>query len=392
MNGTPRVLRIYHTAVVGEHRQRERLLRSRHGYDVHLVSPPAWQEGGRLVTASSDPDVPIHIIDIRGRKHPILFWYATKTLRRVLREVRPHIVDLHEEPYSLAVAAALRTISEEAPRAAVCVYSAQNIHKRYPTPFRQFERRALSAASAAYPCSTEAADVLRAKGFHGALYVLPLGVDVPNETERGSGSLCVGFLGRLEPYKGGEIAIRAFAKSIDGIDASLEIVGDGPERADLEACAERLGVADHVLFTGAVSQDEALRRMGRYDIVLVPSRSTDRWKEQFGRVPAQAMAAGAAVIASNSGSLPEVLGGCGELAREGDVDDLADKLRGLLRDPGRRAVLGRLGRQRACDALTWEKVVDGCDRMYREMLSGATRADPGARSRSGEQNPPAPTS
>ncbi len=138
MNGT-RVLRVYHSAVVTEYRERDRLLRSRHGYDLHLVSPPAFEEGGSLVRADVRGEVPVHVIPIRGRQHPNLFWYATAAFRRVLRTVQPQIVDLHEEPYSLAVAFALPAIRREAPGARVCVYSAQNIQKHFPPPFRQLD-------------------------------------------------------------------------------------------------------------------------------------------------------------------------------------------------------------------------------------------------------------
>jgi glycosyltransferase involved in cell wall biosynthesis len=371
-----RVLRLYHSAVVDEYRNRERLLRSRHGYDVHLICPPGWSEGGSLVIPTADPDVPLHLLGVRGPRHPILFWHTTSALRRVLREVRPHIVDMQEEPYSMVVAVALRAIRAEVPDARICIYSAQNILKRYPPPFRQLERQALATAAAAYPCSTEAGRVLRAKGFAGALHALPLGVSMPppRSSRTDDGELRVGFLGRLEPYKGGEIAVRAFAKAARDLDASLELVGSGTQQVELEACVNQLGLDGRVVFTGAVPQEEALRRIGSYDVVVAPSLTTPRWKEQFGRVVAQALAAETPVVASDSGSLPEILGGCGELVREGDVDDLADKLGRLLRDPGRRADLAAKGRQRACEHLTWEQVANGCDRMYRHMLELPTGA------------------
>lgn len=366
-----RVLRIYHSAVVEEYRQRERMLRSRHGYDVQLVSPPAWEEGGSLVAATPDPGVPVHIVKVCGPRHPILFVYAEAALRRVLRAVQPQIVDLHEEPYSLAAAAALRAVRAEVPGARVCIYTAQNILKNYPTPFRQLECRALSVAAAAYPCSTEAGDVLRAKGFAGSLHILPLGVSLRSTAapKAASDRLRVGFLGRLEPYKGGDLALRAFAGAAADLDACLEIVGSGSQQAALEARAADLGLSARVRFTGAVSQAEALERIRSYDVVLVPSVSTRRWKEQFGRIPAQALEAGTPVIASDSGSLREVLGGCGELVQEGDVDALTARLARLLRDPVRRAELSVRGRRRAAEALSWEMVADGCDRMYRELLA-----------------------
>lgn len=366
-----RVLRAYHSGVVDEYRQRERLLRDRLGYDVHLVCPPAWPEGSSIVRVVPDPEIPLHVVPVRGRRHPILFWYATSALRRILRDFRPDIVDLHEEPYSLAVAAALRAIRLETPEARVCMYTAQNIAKRYPPPFRQIEQRAYAAAAASYPCSSEAGDVLRAKGFAGPIHVLPLGVTLGPEpgVRHGDGErLRVGFLGRLVPQKGADVAVRAFARTAADLNASLELVGAGPQEAELRRLVASLGLEGRVAFAGAVPQTQALARLRDYDALLVPSLSTPRWKEQFGRVAAQALAAGTPVVASDSGALPEVLDGCGELFREGDVDDLAEKLGGLLRDPARRAELAARGRRRACAELSWERVAEGTDRMYQQVL------------------------
>lgn len=368
-----RVLRIYHSAVVGEYRARERLLRRDWGYDVQVACPRRWSEGGREVVAEPDDDVPTHVIGVRGRPHPILFWYRTADLRRLLRRFRPDIVDLHEEPYSLAVAAALRAVGSEVPGARICMYSAQNILKRYPQPFRHLEKHALAAASACYPCSTEAAHVLRAKGFAGSMHVLPLGVTPSGKARpRESAPIRLGFVARLEPYKGGEIAIRAFAAARTEMNITLEVVGAGSELPMLKAVAEALGVADHVSFPGAVSQAEALRRVSNYDLLLAPSLTTSTWKEQFGRVPAQALAAGTPVLAFASGSLSELLGGCGELAQEGNAEDFTNKLKALLQDPVRRALLSRLGRERAANVLSWPKVAEGFDRMYRHAMAGRT--------------------
>lgn len=363
----PRVLRISHSAVVGEFRERERLLRERHGYDVHVAVPREWPEGGRLVSAAADPDVPLHVVHIRGPRHPILFWYAARSLRRVLREVQPDLVDLHEEPYSLAAASVLRVVPPEIP---VCIYTAQNIHKRYPLPFRLLERRALSRAAAAYPCSTEAGEVLRAKGFAGRLHVVPLGVSVDQRMRPGGDGPCrVGFVGRLVPEKGAEFALEAFARAAASGDAVLDIVGSGPEEERLRTLAARMGLDGRVRFIGAVSQEEALERIGFLDVLVVASVATQRWKEQFGRVAAQAMAAGTPVLAFDSGSLPEVLGGCGVLAREGDVDDLAGKLAALLGNAALRSELGARGRDRAERELSWGRVADGFHRMYREVMT-----------------------
>jgi glycosyltransferase involved in cell wall biosynthesis len=251
----------------------------------------------------------------------------------------------------------------------VCIYTAQNIFKRYPPPFRQLERRALRGAAAAYPCSTEAGEVLRRKGFAGSLHVLPLGVTAGEPRPRGDGPVRVGFVGRLEPYKGGDVAIRAFVRAGEGMDARLELLGSGSAEGDLRRLVASLGAGDRVSLPGAVPQDEALVRIGGYDALLVPSLTTPSWKEQFGRVAAQAMALGTPVIASDSGALAEVVGGAGLLAREGDVADFAEKLGAVLRDPELAARLVAEGRRRVLERFTWERVADATDRMYREVVA-----------------------
>lgn len=364
-----RILRIYHSAVVDEYRRREHALIRRHGHDVHVVCPPAWAEGGQLVRPGADSEVPVHIVPIRGPAHPNLFWYRGRELRAVIRRVRPEIVDLHEEPFGLAVAHALPLVRREAPDAGLCLYSAQNLPKRYPPPFSLYERRALATAGAVYPCSTEAGERLRARGFQGSVHVIPLGVTIPPETRKRGGRVRVGFVGRLDPPKGAAIALRAFALASAGRDASLAIIGAGPELSALRAEARGAAISEKVEFAGAVSQNEALRRIAGMDVVLVPSLTTRHWKEQFGRVAVQAMAHGAAVIASDSGSLREVVADAGVLVPEGDVDGLARELERLLDEPHRRAELSARGRVRVVEHFSWDVIADKGDRMYRELLA-----------------------
>jgi glycosyltransferase involved in cell wall biosynthesis len=328
-----------------------------------------WPEGSQLVRPGADAEVPVHIVPVRGPTHPNLFWYSGRELRAVIRLVRPEIVDLHEEPFGLAVARALPLVRREAADAKLCLYTAQNLPKRYPPPFSFFERRALAAAGAAYPCSTEAGERLRARGFRGSLHVIPLGVTIPPVSRRSTGGLRVGFIGRLEPHKGALIAVRAFALAATGTDASLAMIGAGSELDALRTEASTAAISSQVEFAGALSQDEVLQRIAGLDVVLIPSLTTAHWKEQFGRVAAQAMAHSAAVIASDSGSLREVVADAGVLVPEGDVDGFARELRLLLEEPRHRAELSARGRVRAVEHFSWNVVADKADRMYRELLA-----------------------
>jgi glycosyltransferase involved in cell wall biosynthesis len=244
------------------------------------------------------------------------------------------------------------------------VYTAQNLPKRYPPPFNWFERTALNRAAAAYPCSTEAGERLRRQGFRGSLHVIPLGVTLVPGGKRGLGRPRVGFVGRLEPYKGPMLALEAFARASEGIDACFEVVGAGSEQHALRRYVAEAGLGDRVHFWGALPQDETLNRIAHLDVVLIPSQTTSKWKEQFGRVPAQAMAAATAVIASDSGSLREVVNDGGILVPEGDVEALAAELRPLLISPTLLMEIATRGYKRAKLCLSWEHVVNLVDEMY----------------------------
>ena len=307
------------------------------------------------------------MLPIHGQSKPNMFWYAPRPLRRLLHRLRPDIIDLHEEPYSLAAAGVLYALRREKPDARICVYTAQNLPREYPPPFSIIERRVLSRAGAAYPCSIEAGERLQQRGFRGSVHVLPLGVTIPELTERAQGPLRVGFIGRLEPYKGGMMAVRAFAAASARVDAVMDVIGAGSEQEAMEQQVRGLRLSQRVHFHGALTQKKTLSMMGSLDVVLVPSLTTKTWKEQFGRVPAQAMAYGTAVIASDSGSLREVVDDAGVLVPEGDQAALSAALTMLLMEPRLLAEVRMRGRARAERAFSWEAVSDGVDVMYQEL-------------------------
>ena len=151
----------------------------------------------------------------------------------------------------------------------------------------------------------------------------------------------IGYVGRLVPEKGVDDLIAAFSK-LDRPEVTLSIVGDGPSRRPLEDLADQLGVGARVQFAGAVSHDKVASELQRLDILVLPSRTTSRWIEQFGHVLVEGMAAGTAVVGSDSGAIPDVIGAGGVVFPEGDRDALCsilDELCGptALQDHQRRA-------------------------------------------------------
>jgi len=359
-----RVLRVAHHGVVSAWRERERALRRR-GVDVALVSAKRWNEGGRLVPLETEGDRFVRVAATIG-SHPNAFLYAPGPLWRALG-ARPDLIDLHEEPFSLATAEILLLRLLRRSRAPYVLYSAQNLEKRYPIPFRWFERWALRGAAAAYVCNTEAGEILVRKGLRGPVRLIPLGVDTaqfrPAEREAPADPPTIGYVGRLEPYKGVDTLLRAIALHPDW---RLEITGDGPQKAELVALADELGVTSRVAFLDFAQGDDLADRYRRVDAIAVPSIPWPGWLEQFCRVAVEAMASGVPVVASRSGAIPDVVADAGILVEPGAPEALAAGLADAL-EPSRWAELRVAGLRRAAE-FTWERVAELQDELYREVL------------------------
>ena len=140
----------------------------------------------------------------------------------------------------------------------------------------------------------------------------------------------LGVVSRLEPIKGMDLVVPAFAEVLKRFpEVRLLVVGDGSLRATMEQQAVELGCADRITWVGRQPQEELAQWYGQMAIVLMPSRS-----EGFGLTAIEAMANGCVMVASNVGGLPEVVrdGVCGLLHCTEDVHDMAEKVCTLLDD------------------------------------------------------------
>ena len=360
-----RVLRVSHSAVVTAWRERERLLRSL-GADLTLVTAVRWEEGGSMVRFSADGDgfaVPVRTV---GR-HPNLFLYDPLALWRILGSADWDLIDMHEEPFGLAVAEVLALCRLRRRQIPFVVSSAQNIDKRYPPPFRWFERWSLVKAAGAYTCNTEAGEILQRKGLRPASVLVPLGVDVarfrPVDHPEPSGRLRVGFVGRLIPHKGVGVLIDAVAGDER---MSLDVFGAGPESGALAEAVARLGIGSRVTFHGHVEEEDVPGTYRHVDVLAVPSVPMPGWLEQFGRVVVESQASGIPVVASASGALPDVVGEAGLLVPPGDPGALRSALSRLLDEPGLWSRLRERGIAGA-GRYSWESVAEAQMALYRRV-------------------------
>jgi N-acetyl-alpha-D-glucosaminyl L-malate synthase BshA len=148
--------------------------------------------------------------------------------------------------------------------------------------------------------------------------------------------------------------------------ARLVMCGDGPERAEAEALAMRLGVADCVDFVGKQPQSRIRDYLSVADLLLLPSLT-----ESFGLAALEAMASEVPVIATRVGGIPEVVeeGGCGYLFEVGDVTGMSAAAAGVLTDEVERQRLGRRGREIAADRFATENIIPQYEALYRKLLA-----------------------
>ncbi len=187
---------------------------------------------------------------------------------------------------------------------------------------------------------------------------------------RSRGNSTLMFLGRIdEPRKGLPILLAALPRVAEAIaDVTLLVAGPG-EVADVQAGLDP-AIADRVEFLGLVSQEDKARALHSADIYVAPNTGG----ESFGIILLEAMAAGTPVVASDIEAFQRVLdeGRSGVHFRSEDSDDLAEKLIGLLSDPGRRDSLRASGLVRAAE-FDWSSVARRVVEVYRSVTPGGEK-------------------
>ena len=229
------------------------------------------------------------------------------------------------------------------------------------------EQAILGSADRIVAVSPALASWLSTRGVEpGRITVLPNAVDPkrfrpqPEAAKRLRGQLglngqpVVGFLGTLKPWHDAQALLEALAHLPPALDARLLVVGDGPERANLQVAAARLGVDRNVAWAGSVPHDSVPAYLSAMDVAVVPYADS----ESFYFSPLKLFeyqAAARPVVAADIGQLRHCVrpGGSGLLYPPGDARGLASAIRELAADPVRARRWGRAGRRHVLRQHTW---------------------------------------
>lgn len=173
-----------------------------------------------------------------------------------------------------------------------------------------------------------------------------LGPQDPADPHRHTRGLILG-VGRLVEKKGFDLLIEAVAAMAPTRpDLRCVLIGDGDQRAELEARTARLGLTSRVRFTGALPQNEVASWLRRASVLAAPCRvATDGNQDALPTVLLEALAAGVPAVTTPVAGIPEIIthGKEGLLVPCDDAPALADALGSLLDDPQRRAEMAAAG-------------------------------------------------
>jgi len=180
-------------------------------------------------------------------------------------------------------------------------------------------------------------------------------------------------IGRLVELKGFNFIIDAMKDIIqDYLNAKLVIIGDGPERKNLENQAKKLNIQNNVLFLGNLQNSELPKYYATADIFIGPSITTrDGATEAFGIVFIEALSSGTPVISTDVGGIPDIIKDnvTGIVVPQKDSKSIYLAVKKILSDSDLRKRLGQNGLQITADKFSWEKIAKRFINLYNKIIA-----------------------
>jgi glycosyltransferase involved in cell wall biosynthesis len=358
------------------------------GYDTTLVAGTLARGEDSMAFVADELGIEVERVpELQREISPLRDARAILRLARLIRRVRPQILHTHTAKAGAVGRIAALLAGDARPPIVVHTFHG-HVLRGYFGPLRTrafalLERALARGTTCLVAVSPEVRDDLVRLGIapREKFAVVRLGIELDervrpeqdgrDETRRMLGippdAFTIGWIGRMTGVKRTDDVLLAFRSLRErGVVSRLCMVGDGPDREQLERRAHELGVMRDTLFLGY--QDDVAPYFAAFDAFVLPSAN-----EGTPVTTIEALAAGKPVVATRVGGVPDVVrdGEDGFLVAPGDVDELAERLVALAADPELRTRMGAAGRERVLPRYSVARLVDDVDRLYRSLLEAA---------------------
>ena len=356
-------------------------------YETTLVAGTLARGEDSMAFVARGLGVEVVTIPELGREiSPLRDLIATLRLARLIRRERPQILHTHTAKAGTVGRLAARLAGSARPPIVVHTFHG-HVLRGYFGPvrsrlFRWLERWLARDTTVLIAVSPQVRDDLVGLGVapREKFAVIRLGIELEERVADMDGRantrrylgiapdrFTVGWIGRMTAIKNTEDVLSAFKTlRARGVEATLCMVGDGPDRPALERRAHELGIMRDTLFLGY--QQDVAPLYAAFDALVLPSSNEGTPVSVI-----EALAARTPVVATRVGGVPDVVreGDDGFLVDPGDMDALAERLERLASDPELRERMGDAARGRVLSRYTVDRLVDDVDRLYRNLLAAS---------------------
>ena len=379
-NSQPRKLRVLfvsHAYVTGVNQGKLKAIADTQEAEVGLLVPKAWQAKGWqkfLQLQTPYPDLTVYAAKTWFSGRVGAFIYAPWTVLRAIKGFRPDILHVEQEVFSLSgFELALISRLFNIP---IAYFGWENMDRRLSFPRRWMRRFILNTARLAVAGNKEGENLLRQWGYQKTIAVMPqLGVDstlfAPRQHHRQS-KFVIGYLGRML-YQKGIDTLFTTAKHLSRENYSFKIIlcGSGLDHEALKAAAQQQGVSELIEWRDGVAHDRVPEVMNEFDVLVLPSRTVDTWKEQFGHVLIEAMCMNIPVIGSTCGEIPNVIDRDDLVFAEGDGLALAQIIQRMIDEPEWYESVKKYGRDRVERNFTHERIAQRLIELWQKVLTSS---------------------
>lgn len=369
-----RVLFISHTYVVGVNQGKLAAIADTGAAEVGLLAPQVWdavqwQKNLELERPYSNITLYPTPVWLGGRGGA--YFYPLLALIKAILDFRPDVIQIEEEVFSLStleVALCARIL-----RKPLVVFGWENMDRKLSSLRSWMRQFVFGTAPCIIAGNHDGANLLKQWGYKGTVEIMPqMGVDTalfhPKSRRSESSEFCIGYVGRIANHKGIDLLITA-ARHLreNGCKFRLVFCGSGPDEDRFKHQAQAEQVDGCITWLGGMRHDEIAHVMGQFDVLVLPSRSVETWKEQFGHVLIEAMAMGIPVVGSTCGEIPNVVGRSDLVFTENNAQELVAILEHLISEPEWYQAMGQYSLDRVNQYYSHEKIAERSIDLWRSL-------------------------